>query len=374
MKDKLSMWGSINGSNKSGAIKSGGHAKELTSSAIDIIEFNSELLGPEQVFDYWREGLEPLFLSEMNEGHNAKNINQKLATIGSIIVAKGGFSSQSFIRDRKHLLRNDDSDHILVQWYTKGGCRGSNGERSFVQSAGHIVLLDLGSECYSSSVSSYSEVISIVLPRELLREFWGPIGNLSGISLPVNSAKGLLLKSFMLSLCEELHRIKMEDAGSVAQATMQMVSSMFQNDVDKVCANQGLIEIELKSVIKEFISLNAHNPRLGTDMLTKQFHCSRAKLYRLFQSNGGVRRYINQLRLQRCYKELLSNRIKRSRIAKISENWGFNNPQQFTRQFKQYFGLSPSDLLHNFSDQLTSRQTYDSSDGSRKMAAWIRAL
>ena len=73
-----------------------------------------------------------------------------MVKIDQIVVAKGGFSSQLFVRDRKHLLRHDDSDHIVMQWYAKGSCHAHNGGRDFIQSSEHIVMMDLGYESFSS--------------------------------------------------------------------------------------------------------------------------------------------------------------------------------------------------------------------------------
>lgn len=72
-------------------------------------------------------------------------------------------------------------------------------------------------------------------------------------------------------------------------------------------------------LIKDFIAANLRNPQLSIDMLVKKFNCSRATLYRMFQSQGGVARYINRLRLQRCYKQLVSKKVKRSQ--KFSLSW-----------------------------------------------------
>lgn len=350
--------------------------KNPDNSNIDIIKFSSQLLEQELVFNFWREGIKPLFLCEIKEDHDVEHIHQKLGRIDQIIVSKGGFSSQLFVRDRKHLLRNDHSDHILMQWYVKGSCHACNGGRDFVQSPEHIVLMDLGYECLSSTISPSSEVISIAIPRELLQEFWGPVGNLAGLSLPVNSTKGSLLKSFMISLCEEMDTIKVTDASAVAEATMQMVSSLFQSEFKQTDASKEIVETQLRSLINDFIIANLRNPRLGTDMLLEKFHCSRATLYRLFQIDGGVASYINRLRLKRCYKYLISSKVKKSQISELAESWGFSNRQQFNRQFRQHFGVLPSNVVFQCVNNLTCKLNYHSDQelDFYKMASWIKTL
>ena len=352
--------------------------KKSNSSSLDIIEFDSRSLEPGYVFDFWREGIEPLFLSEPKEDHDVRHIHHKLVRLDQIVVAKGEFSSQLFVRDRKHLLSHDDSDCIVIQWFAQGGCHVHNGGRDFIQSSEHIVMMDLGYESFISTISPSFEAIAIIIPRELLQEYWGPVDNLAGLSLPVDSTRGALLKNFMISLCEELNKIEPADVSTVAQATMQMISSMFQDRFKQLDAAEGIVEVELRLLIKNYIAANLRNSQLSIDMLIEEFNCSRATLHRMFQTSSGVARYINRLRLQRCYKQLVSGNVKRSQIANIAQYWGFSNRQQFTRQFKQHFGISPSDVVASGVEQST-HQSYDrfSSNidpNSRRIASWFKSL
>lgn|GEM_PF-2955326 len=350
--------------------------KELNNSSLDTIEFDYRSLEQDHVFDFWREGIKPLFLSKMKEDHDVRHMHHKMVKIDQIVVAKGGFSSQLFVRDRKHLLRHDDSDHIVTQWYAKGSCHAHNGGRDFIQSSEHIVMMDLGYESFSSTISPFSEVITITIPRELLQEYWGPIDNLAGLSLPVNSTRGALLKNFMISLCEELDTIKLADASTVAQATTHMISSMFQKEFKQIDAAERIVEVELRLLIKDFITANLRNPQLSIDILVNKFNCSRATLSRMFQTQGGVAHYINRLRLQNCYKYLVFSNVKRSQITNIAQYWGFNNRQQFTRQFKQHFGISPSDVVASDVDRLVHRLDRNSNNNinSYRLASWLKSL
>ena len=115
-------------------------------------------------------------------------------------------------------------------------------------------------------------------------------------------------------------------------------------------------------------------------MLVEKFNCSRATLYRMFQTQGGVAHYINRLRLQRCYKHLVSGNVKRSQITQIAQYWGFSNRQQFTRQFKQYFGILPSDVVASDVDRLTHRLNDNSNNNNKidtnsyRLASWFKSL
>lgn len=84
------------------------------------------------------------------------------------------------------------------------------------------------------------------------------------------------------------------------------------------------------------------------------------------------------MRLRRCYKHLIFGNVERSQIAKIAGYWGFSNRQQFTRQFRQHFGVSPSDVVAYGADGLTHKFIYNSNNNidinSFKLANWIEEL
>ena len=201
---------------------------------------------------------------------------------------------------------------------------------------------------------------------------------MASLSLPINSTRGALLKNFMISLCKELDTIKPDDASPVAQATTQMVSSMFQRELNQIDATERIVEVELRLLIKDFIAANLRNSQLSINMLVEKFNCSRATLYRLFQTQGGVAHYINRLRLKRCYRYLVSGNAKRSQITRIAQYWGFSNRQQFSRQFKQHFGVLPSDVIASDAErsisQFNNNHSSNINTDSYRLASWIKSL
>ena len=72
------------------------------------------------------------------------------------------------------------------------------------------------------------------------------------------------------------------------------------------------------------------------------FFCSCATLYRLFEGDGGVAKYIRDARLRACMHDLALPSTNRKHIALIATRWGFENPSHFNRLFKHSFGIVPS--------------------------------
>jgi AraC-like DNA-binding protein len=71
---------------------------------------------------------------------------------------------------------------------------------------------------------------------------------------------------------------------------------------------------------------------------------SRDTLYRLFESLGGVRRYIQQRRLTRAYQTITDPAHAGERVGTIATRYGFSNDSVFSRAFREAYGMSPTDL------------------------------
>jgi AraC-like DNA-binding protein len=79
---------------------------------------------------------------------------------------------------------------------------------------------------------------------------------------------------------------------------------------------------------------------LGPRDLVTAFGCSRATTHRLFTSVGGVRTYLRNQRLARCFAELALAPQPGRYIYEVAERWGFSSAAHFSRAFRRRFGLA----------------------------------
>ena len=94
-------------------------------------------------------------------------------------------------------------------------------------------------------------------------------------------------------------------------------------------------------LIEEFIKENL-DKNINLDMLSKKFEISKSnlnnKFIRKFQYTPI--KYLNNLRMMRAEEILITTN---KNITEISMEIGLNNPSNFTRSFKKFTGLSPSE-------------------------------
>ncbi|PPT99169.1 transcriptional regulator TagK [Xanthomonas arboricola] len=98
---------------------------------------------------------------------------------------------------------------------------------------------------------------------------------------------------------------------------------------------QAPLMIDLLAYIEQHIG----EAELGTESLQRAFALSRASLYRLFQSRGGVASYIREQRLCAAYRYLQA--YPECSLTWLLYEMGFASERQFQRCFQQRFGMPP---------------------------------
>lgn len=97
--------------------------------------------------------------------------------------------------------------------------------------------------------------------------------------------------------------------------------------------------------IQRFIGANLDNPQLGSSMILAHHGVSRASLYRMFESMGGVRNYITDLRTSKALLEVLQSGGGYGAIRSAQDRWRFSSQPNFNRTVHRLFGNSPKRLL-----------------------------
>ncbi len=93
--------------------------------------------------------------------------------------------------------------------------------------------------------------------------------------------------------------------------------------------------VDLLAYVQEHIG----EAELGTESLQQAFALSRASLYRLFQSRGGVASYIREQRLSTAHRYLQA--YPDCSLTWLLYEMGFTSERQFQRAFQQRFGMPP---------------------------------
>ena len=94
--------------------------------------------------------------------------------------------------------------------------------------------------------------------------------------------------------------------------------------------------------IRQMIDQNFMIPHFSVSSLSDKVHFSESYLSNLFkkQYHMTVGEYINQLRMEKAKQLLLE---PAARVSDVAEQVGFDNTDYFTKRFRQFTGLTPTE-------------------------------
>lgn len=95
--------------------------------------------------------------------------------------------------------------------------------------------------------------------------------------------------------------------------------------------------------IYNYLNLNMSNPELNMDTFCKEIGMSRTNLYRKIKSltNLSPSELIQNVRLKSALKLLQENDLS---ISEIAYTVGFSSPSYFSKAFRAFFGISPTEM------------------------------
>ncbi|KGF70049.1 AraC family transcriptional regulator [Hoeflea sp. BAL378] len=312
----------------------------MTNPGVEHQLIQSSGLDRKDNYEQWRAGVASLFEAEP-ECDDLEGFSADLASynLGHFLIGKSSASAQRFCRS-KELVAATGVDHLLIQLYVKGESAYSADVGMGKGFAGDIICFDLSRPMRSHTTDM--DIISLILPRSMIRLMPRAIDELHGARLDGSTPLGVLLGEHMMSMAKIAPQLAGPDGGLAAEVASVLVSTGLSAAI--AAENGTLMDINLKT-IQVFIERNLTNPALSTDMIMRQFAMSRSALYRLFEPIGGIADYIRERRLKVARLRLASVGTGRGSVAKLAYSTGFSSEIAFSRAFQQYFGIRPSEAI-----------------------------
>lgn len=127
---------------------------------------------------------------------------------------------------------------------------------------------------------------------------------------------------------------------------VDLLLTALRNDPGRAFPDAGPVRQTLFIDARRFIEQHFAEPDLNIDRVAQALGCSRSTLYRSFaEHNLSVPDFIRQRRLQR-FMQLLHTAPKEATITSLAQQCGFLNIGYFSKQFRQHFGMSPTEARH----------------------------
>lgn len=212
--------------------------------------------------------------------------------------------------------------------------------KTFVHRPGFITITDHLHEFRGSHHMTIGETIFI--PRHLLGlPEQSPIGP---IMIPEDSVHGDLLAKEMVRYFES-DPVSGDATAFDRDTFLHTTSSVIGFNRHPTSERAGWWRAR-NDLIRKYIDSHLGDQTLLPAQICNLFNLSRATLYRMFEADGGVRRFIQDRRLQSAVWDLADGGIQRGRLTRVSEKWGFSSNANFNRAVKTAYGMPPGALLH----------------------------
>jgi AraC-like DNA-binding protein len=335
------------------------------SAKVNSYSVDLSALSPGQLRERYHERVGGAWRAEFTDGGAGLAFESTVWNLGAMVVARNAFPARHVIRTRER-ARVDQLDHYHLQVASATLRIDANGERLSVP-AGAPLFLDLSQPADMQNDAGQS--IQVFIPRDALDELLpGPLA-LHAAS-PQGATAGLVA-DLMRSLVGRLPTMTIAEGNDAAKATMQLIAASVAPTPRTLERARPALEASLLRQACRYIELHLEDPALGPLSICNALRISRASLYRLFESYGGVATHVMERRLHRIH-ETISHREQRRPLARIAEEHGFKSAAHFSRAFRQQFGYTPSEVRASGNPAATTAMVNGASPAD--LSAWLRPL
>lgn len=275
--------------------------------------------------------------------HDRRHFYNRTTTTltGAGAIGRGRSVRQTLSRSAATLRRSDiDGLNIAIN---RAAMVGDADGREVRAAPGAIQFRDLTRP--SASRLDLVDVTTLLASRAM-----APAALLSkdahGLVIPPDTPGARLLTAHMDSLIHLAGELSDEEVETAIKATLMIALRITGLNADRPEEEVAAVYRTVRHAAGLYIEgrLNALDSGITGDAVARAAGVSRATLYRAFDADGGVNRYIQDRRLHHARRALRKRTGATPTIADISYQYGFASATHFSRQFRARFGYSPSEV------------------------------
>lgn len=253
--------------------------------------------------------------------------------VGALVFARLVVDDQALRHDPRHARAT--GDHVTLQRLRRGRADGhADGRPVALEPGGPVLLLDHARPF--ALIYGPSVIESVFAPKTLVEaafEAENPVLRFSAGD-PAGAALNASLDAVFAAL-DGGDRPAVDDAVNHFSQALTAASA---------AAPAPSVEARRKASASAFIETRLPDAAFEIAEILDRFALSRATLYRMFEAEGGVRRYIQDRRLIRAALELVAAAARRGRVHMIASGWGFSSDSAFNRAVRKRFAVAPAAL------------------------------
>lgn len=269
------------------------------------------------------------------EPHEPFDTSWESARLGPVMFVYTEITGMQWER-RQEDIRASDFDPLVINMFDCGEAEGVNGGRVFRLHPGAYIFHDLGRPSLHRSTASRTH--SIVVPRPIAEEAFGPLGNLHG------RVVGGALANMLISHARQTRALLPmldEPAADRLGRTFLEIAALAADALNRSPQPAPTSAALLRQRAEDEIERRLASNDTSVDALARMLGASRGQLFDAFRSEGGVHRYVMQQRLARACAAL-ADRERAEPIGDIAHRLGFSDASHLSRLFRRHHGITPT--------------------------------
>jgi AraC-like DNA-binding protein len=270
------------------------------------------------------------------------NVSAGMALSGARLIDARS-TPVSYERTPRHVARSG-IDHYQLAMHLEGEAEFSAGRRTAHLRPRDVCLIDMAQENSTrmrAADSGFCRIVSLLVPRAQLAPLLATPAAVSASVLSRDTFAGRLVAGQLLALRQDSVRA---GGGAAVDGLARLVAGAVGTAGDAEAGVARVAREALLASIKRHIEAELNAPSLSAAALCRHFGISRAQLYRLFESDGGLFRYVQERRLRRAFRLLASPAGGAARLMDIAFDFRFGSDNTFIRAFRRRFGLTPGEV------------------------------
>lgn len=291
--------------------------------------------------EYWQHLCSRTYAELELEPRDHRNFEGELrrSFAGPFSFAKVSSSAASVTRSEEHVT--EASSHRFEIFLTVQGESASlhNGQRAIL-SPGDFTLVDL-SLPYRFEFDNACSAVSIGLPKTVFGHYLAAPSQYLGKAMSGLTGINRLASVMINCLCEQVHSGAVSDLGpGMVRGVLDVIAAAYVSG--SATTPKSATASARRVQIRAYIEAHLRDTRLSPRGIAAALGISPRYLRLLFsQDDETILRYITRRRLEEAIRELTNSAWRGTSITEIAYHWGFGDAAQFSRAFREHFGVSP---------------------------------
>jgi AraC-like DNA-binding protein len=279
-------------------------------------------------------------------GDEAKfRVRSRVHHLGSAVLTDVRSSSLQYTRSARHVARAA-YDHYEIAVNLNAEIRYQSGRRSASVHPGEVIVVDSTrpTQAYiQAPEGALARVPAIFVPRALVSSYMTVSADVHFRVLRRGDPRAKLLSEHVVHMLKRIDTEAQAQFAPTLPILRGLLADIFGSKARSPRAGEAMSQAALDS-LKRLIEHHIDSPRLSADLICARSGWSRATVYRLFQTEGGLARYIRHRRLHWAFRQLMSGASPRRRIVDLAVDCQFASEATFSRAFHRLFGMPPGEV------------------------------